>query len=58
MSIRNGEHTYEGLMNYATKLTALIEQEYQRSRLPERVDEEFVTKVFRTIIMEKLITRR
>lgn len=58
MSIRNGEHTYEGLMEYATKLTALIEQEYQRSRLPERVDEEFVTKVFQTIITEKLITKR
>ena len=58
MSIRNGEHTYEGLMSYATNLTALIEQEYQRSRLPERVDEEFVTKVFQKIITEKLISKQ
>lgn len=57
MSIRNGEHTYEGLMNYATNLTGLIEQEYKRSKLPDEVDPEMVDDVFRTIAMEKIFSK-
>lgn len=57
MSIRNGEHTYEGLMNYATNLTGLIEQEYKKSKLPDEVDPDMVDDVFRTIAMEKILSK-
>lgn len=57
LSIRNGEHTYESLMNYATNLTGLIEQEHKRSKLPEEVDTDMVSNVFRTIVMEKILSK-
>lgn len=58
MSIREGEHTYESLMEYATNLVDITEKAYNESCLPDKVDEKFVTEIFQTIITEKLILNK
>lgn len=57
MGIREGAYTYEQLMDYANGLVDAVEVVYKKSDLPESVDSDMVNDVFRTIAMEKIITK-
>lgn len=58
MRIREGEFTYEHLIEYASNLVDLTETVYQRSKLPDEVNHELIYDSFKTIISEKLISKQ
>lgn len=45
MGIKNGDYTYEYLINYAEKLLADVEKNLPNSELPDQVDKDFVNKL-------------
>lgn len=42
MGIKNGDYTYEYLIDYAEKLLADVNENLQKSNLPDKVDKDFV----------------
>ena len=57
MGIREGEYTYEQLMDYATNLVDAVEVVYERSTLPEVVNPDIVQDAFKTIVKEKMLSK-
>ena len=45
MGIKNGDYTYEYLIEYAEKLLADVNENLPKSNLPDEVDKEFVNKL-------------
>ena len=45
MGIKNGDYTYEYLIDYAEKLLADVNENLQKSNLPDKVDKDFVNEL-------------
>lgn len=58
MKIREGEYTYEELLDYAINLVDAVEVIYKRSELPDVIDEKLLSDTFKTIVSEKLILKQ
>lgn len=54
LSIRNGEHTFEELLEYVENKIKVLDEKFDKSDLPEEVNREFTRNLLRVIRIDNL----